>query len=98
MASTMIRPNVVEFLDLMLRDKENNMRVEEITVGANTPFNGKTIAEANVRSIADILILAVRHEENYWHTPPPEFLLKKGYTLVILDPAEDVIKLKNAMK
>ena len=89
---------MVEFLDLMLRDKSNNMRVEEVTVNADSPCNGKTIAEAKVRSIADVLILAVRHEENYRHNPPPEFLLKEGQTLIILAPVEDVIKLRSAMK
>ncbi len=92
MASTMISPNVVEFPDLMLRDKSNNMRVEEVTVKADSPCSGKTFAEA------DVLILAVRHEENYRHNPPPEFLLKEGHTFIILAPVKDVMKLRDAMK
>ncbi len=40
MASEMVRPKVVSFLDNMLRDQENGLRVEEVTVQAGTSAVG----------------------------------------------------------
>ena len=42
MASEMVRPTVVSFLDTMLRDKEKNLRVEEVSVPDS--LNGKTVS------------------------------------------------------
>jgi voltage-gated potassium channel len=36
-ASELIRPQVVGFLDLMLREKSRTVRVEEISVGDSSP-------------------------------------------------------------
>jgi len=98
MASTLLRPNVVEFLDLMLRDKEKNMRVEETTIQPGSFCDGKTLAEVGIKNIADVLILAVRHDGHYRHNPPADFLLRSGQTLIILAPVEDVIKFRAAVQ
>src|SRR6185437_10997240 len=45
LASELIRPSVVSFLDVMLRDHSGTLRVEEITVGAASPWVGKQIKE-----------------------------------------------------
>src|ERR1035438_2104132 len=40
MASELIRPHVVGFLDLMLKDQSQTLRVEEIEIGASSPWIG----------------------------------------------------------
>lgn len=47
MASEMVRPTVVSFLDTMLRDREKNLRVEEILVPDH--FIGKAISALNLK-------------------------------------------------
>lgn len=98
MASTLLRPNVVEFLDLMLRDKEKNMRVEEARIPVGSFCDGQTLAQANVRKIADVLILAVRDNGKYRHNPPPDFQLRAGQTLIFLAPVEEVVKFRDAVQ
>ena len=60
MASEMLRPSVVQFLNQMLRDQEGNRRIEEIAVPQNSSLIGKTLQEVHLRQIADSLVVAIR--------------------------------------
>ena len=59
-ASELIRPSVVNFLDVMLRDQTGTIRVEEITVCEDSPWMGKKLREIDLRGRFDLLPLAVR--------------------------------------
>ena len=44
MASELVRPAVVSFLDKMLKDRDRNLRVEEVVVPTHSPFVGRRSA------------------------------------------------------
>jgi voltage-gated potassium channel len=95
MASEMIRPRAVEFLDSMLRDRERNLRVEEVTITESSRFSGKTIKDADIRSHADALVIAVRsHEGGYRHNPKPEHRLEPGTVLIVIGVVDEMEKLR----
>ncbi len=99
MASEMVRPEVVQFLDLMLRDKEKALRIEEATVPEGSPVAGKTLAEAQLRKVTDLLVIAARcNDGSYKYHPGPDFLLLEGATLIVLGPTKDVIKLRRHLE
>ncbi|MBW1862626.1 MAG: potassium channel family protein, partial [Deltaproteobacteria bacterium] len=58
MASEMVRPEVVSFLDVMLRDKENNLRIEEIPVSPS--LTGKRVSDLDLKKFRQTLLLAIR--------------------------------------
>ena len=60
MASELIRPHVVTFLDMMLKEQSKTLRVEEIALGADSPWVGKTIRETEIHDRYGLLALAVR--------------------------------------
>lgn len=76
MASEMVRPTVVSFLDKMFGDKDKNLRVEEISVGEK--YSGKKIAEIEMAQFEDTLILAVTYENNWTYSPKGEHILHAG--------------------
>ena len=85
-ASEMVRPEVVSFLDLMIRDKERTMRIEEVTIPQGSPVKGMTLTEANLRRFGDILVIAVRDAdaETYTYNPGPGRVLKENDVLILL--------------
>lgn len=80
MASEMIRPTVVSFLDTMLRDTEKNLRIEEIAV----PDSGRTITDLNLRNFPETLLLAVRTKSGWIFNPPRDQKLEADNRIVIM--------------
>jgi len=98
MVSEMIRPQVVRFLDVMLRDKQAVMRIDEVPLAEGSSLHGKKLSEAALRSRARVTVLAVRDKEkqDYIYNPGGEFELRSGQTLVVLGANEDVEKLRRS--
>ena len=83
LASELIRPETVTFLDTMLRDT-SALRVEDLIVGEKSKYIGKPIAETEVIRKAGILILAIRRGDGYEFNPPPSVTLQEKDTLVVI--------------
>ena len=60
--SEMIRPTVTQFLDLMLRDKEKNLRIEQVSIAGGSDLIGKRLADTTIRKITELLVIAARDE------------------------------------
>jgi voltage-gated potassium channel len=80
-ASAMIRPHVVSFLDEMLRS-EHKLRVEEVIVPQD--FEPRLLATLKLRS-ANYVLLAIRTKGDWVFNPPAdEFMLQPGFTIVAM--------------
>ena len=78
--SSMIRPQVVSFLDEMLRS-DKNLRVEEIHVGDG--FRETTLGALNLHH-SDYIVLALRERDSWQFNPAADVALKPGATLVVM--------------
>jgi voltage-gated potassium channel len=78
--SSMIRPQVVNFLDEMLRS-DKNLRVEEIVIGGG--FQASTLGALNLHH-SDYIVLALREKTSWQFNPGADALLKPGATLVVM--------------
>jgi len=87
MASEMVRPAVVSFLDTMLRDREKNLRVEE--VGVPAAYSGKTISSLKLKRYPNLLLLAVKAKAEWTYNPPDDTVIEPESTLVFLGRPED---------
>jgi voltage-gated potassium channel len=80
-ASAMIRPHVVSFLDEMLRS-EQHLRVEEVAIPDN--FSARPLGDLGLMRSDDFLLLAVRAGSDWVFNPNPGQLLLPGHTLVAM--------------
>ncbi|HXY69613.1 MAG TPA: NAD-binding protein [Gemmatimonadales bacterium] len=90
MASEMIRPMVVTFLDKMLRDRDRNLRVEELRVGRGSPAIGKSVGDIDVNAMPGLLLLALLEPgtATWSFKPDPRARIAEGATLIVMgDPA-----------
>lgn len=95
MASELIRPEVNEFLDQMLRDKDRNLRIEEVAVLEGSPFVGRELKDTPIRRETSLLVIAVRDKERrFIYNPDPDYCLLAGTTLIVMGDSESVVKLR----
>ncbi|MDH3976278.1 MAG: potassium channel protein [Deltaproteobacteria bacterium] len=96
MASEMVRPTVVSFLDIMLRDKEKNLRIEEVPVKGDSKLTGKRVFETGIKKAANILLLAVKKANGDWeYNPKDDFLFEEGMDLIIMGSPEEKERLQS---
>lgn len=97
MASELIRPKVVSFLDTMLRDGRN-LRVEEVAVspGVGGP---RTIGSLDVERVDGVLLLAVRDPDtgDYTFKPSAGTEVKAGSVLIVMVDVEGRRTLERVM-
>lgn len=60
MASELIRPHVVGFLDRMLKEQGKTVRVEEIEVKAASPWAGSVLHDLNLKGRYNLLVLGLK--------------------------------------
>jgi voltage-gated potassium channel len=90
LASEMIRPSVVSFLDQMLRDTNRNLRIEDVPVTAGSALAGKDVGSLKLHEYGTgLLLLAVRTGEGeHLFNPPAATRITTGSALIAMgDPA-----------
>lgn len=98
MASELIRPEVNEFLDQMLRDRDRALRIEEVAVPDGSPYLGKELKETPIRRDTRLLVVAVRdRERRFIYNPDPDYRLLGGTTLIVMGEAESVLELRKVL-
>jgi voltage-gated potassium channel len=95
LASELIRPKVNEFLDQMLRDKDRNLRLEEVVVPPGSSFVGLALKDTPIRPQTRALVVAIRGSDHaFVYNPDPESRITEGTTLIVLGEADSILKLR----
>lgn len=83
MTAQVIHPSVIEFLDVVMRRGELELRIEEIKIGPASQLRGQSLADARIRSETGVNVLAIRRANG-------ELLTDLGEELV-LEPNDALI-------
>lgn len=98
MASEMIRPAAVDFLDSMLHSKGTHLRIHQITISEKSAALGKKISESGIKNKFDLLILGVRQRGGEIEfNPSPSMVLKDGITLIVMGEVDNIVRAKKAL-
>lgn len=96
-ASELVRPHVVGFLDMMLKEESKTLRVEEISVGKGSPWIGKTIRETEIHQRYELLALALRKlDGTTTYNPHGHTVVAAGDVLVVMGNVDTVWKARAA--
>ena len=96
-ASEMLRPAFVRFLDAMLRDPRATYRLCEVTIGTGSMIAGLTVREAAIRETFGVSVLAVGDGAESWHVNPRDTVrLAPGTVMIVLASTEQVATLQLA--
>lgn len=93
MASEMIRPAAVDFLDSMLRSRKHPLRIHELSISAHSNVVGEKISESGIKDKFNLLILGAKeNSEEIEFNPSPSQVLKDGMTLIVMGKVDDIAK------
>jgi voltage-gated potassium channel len=100
MASVILRPTVVNFLEVMMREEGLSLRMEEINIPPNSSFTGITLAEARIPQRTGLIVLAVKHQGSAkWNfNPGSNLTLKEDDKVIVLGEAEKIEKLQKLVQ
>ncbi|MBI9067225.1 MAG: potassium channel protein [Salinivirgaceae bacterium] len=99
MAKLVAKPDVVSFLDYMLKKQPGEVQLVELNCeDFACTFLSKSIGELNFRKISGVNIVGLKdHEGKYIFNPPPEFKLTSEYKLFVMGKQEQLAKLRAAV-
>jgi voltage-gated potassium channel len=98
MASVMLRPAVVTFLDEMLRVPGQTLRVDEVHIEGVPGLLGKTLGEANIAKRTGMLVMAIKSvERGYQFNPGAGTVLNAGDILIVVGTREQIARLHESM-
>ena len=99
MASEMIRPTVVFFLDKMLRSGRGDLRIHQITVAKRSRFVDLPLMNCGFKDQYDLLVVAAQHDgDDIQFNPPAHLPLRAGMTLIVMGTVENIAKAKEAIE
>jgi voltage-gated potassium channel len=84
-AQSMIRPTLVDFMDLIIRRQELALNMEEFVVRKDSQLRGKSLRECAIRSRSNVIVVAIKRPgQNIVFNPPAGDTLDLGDTLLVL--------------
>lgn len=67
--NTVLRPNVVEFIDLMTFAPKMSLSIEEFTIQEGSTFAGKQIKDSGLRQSYNTIVIAIKRGEEMFFNP-----------------------------
>jgi voltage-gated potassium channel len=91
MAAFVLRPHVAEFLDVVMRERALEFRLEEVPVTAGSPIAGQSLRDTKIRDHTGALVLALRDEDGTFHTnPPPDTEIRSGQVIIAIGTQDEL--------
>ncbi|MBA3051818.1 MAG: potassium channel protein [Candidatus Omnitrophota bacterium] len=86
MASTALRPNVVTFLDIMLKENEGEWRIEEMSIPDKSPFLNYTLAKSQISKNTGLVVIAIKKAltGRFIYNPDAATLLEANDKILVL--------------
>ncbi|MGZ4710505.1 MAG: potassium channel family protein [Acidimicrobiales bacterium] len=85
MAAFVLRPHVAEFLDVVMRERSLEFRLEEVPVGVDSPIVGRTLRDSHLRDLTGALVLALRDADGTFQTnPSPDLEIRGGQVIIAI--------------
>ena len=94
MASFVVRPNVAEFVDVVMHDRSMEFRMQEVEIPDGSPLDGRTLRQARLRDSCGALVLALRNMDGSFTTNPDlDTVLRAHHIVIAVGTETDLLRL-----
>jgi len=99
MVSELVRPDTVSFLDVMLRDVDQNMRFEDLKIATGSDAEGKALRDLSLQDRFGVITVGMRNapDGELVYCPSPDSVLEPGATLVVLGGSDNLRQARQSL-
>ncbi len=94
MAQAILRPSVVDFIDIATGRKNIELQMEEIPVAPNSSLVGKDLSQSGIRKNLGLIIVGIKHDEQMIFNPAANTIIEAGHILIALGEYPEIQKLE----
>jgi voltage-gated potassium channel len=89
MAAVLLNPEIIDFLDIFMKQDEVGYTLSRVQVGKNSKLVGKSFAEARMREVSEgAMVLGLTRDGQSMPLPTASTVLRAGDVLVVLGQSE----------
>ncbi len=94
MAQSILRPNVVDFIEIATGSDHLDLQMEEITIPDHSAFAGETLVSSGFRKETGVIIIGIKKSHGKMvFNPHSQAKIEGGDTLIVLGEPSAIIKL-----
>ncbi len=95
MAQAILRPSVVDFIEIATASENLALQIEEITIAANSELAGKNLIDSGIRQSMGIIIVCIKKPDGHMlFNPSPATIIDPGAVLITLGERPAIIQLE----
>ncbi len=95
MAQAILRPSVVDFIEIATASEHLELQIEEIVIATHSELAGKTLISSGVRQSMGIIIVGIKETDGQMiFNPPPNKVIEPNSVLIILGERKAISQLE----
>lgn len=99
MASFVLQPNVAEFVDVVMHERSMEFQMQEVEIPPGSALVNRSLRDADLRSRANVLVLALRRSDGaFVANPDPDLLLEEGQVIIAVGTEDDFRRLQDVCR
>ena len=95
MAQAILRPSVLDFIEIATAGKNFELQIEESRVASDSSLVDKTLINSGIRKDFGVIIVGIKKGDGAMHfNPEPSTIIEAGDTLITLGEPASIARLE----
>ena len=84
MAQAILRPSVVDFIEIATKSEHLELQIEEIAIAADSVLAGKTLIDSGIKQSMGIIIVGIKQVDGHMVFNPPAYKVIEANSVIII--------------